>query len=725
MALQKPTAEQIQNWISGSLSAEEARVVEHYFDLHPEELPAIEPPALLKEATHAPSPEIDELIDSLKKQLVPKQGLPHVGQWLDYLDATSSPGILGRLGDLEVHQVLSSTAMAIVLKAHDAKGERWVAIKILAPTLAANPQAKERFLREAKAMAQLHHDAILPVYDITSGENPWFSMRYVSGGTLQDALDHEEEFLKTPEFITRLANKAAQALALAHREGLIHRDIKPANILLSNDRSQIWLSDFGIAKATDDPSLTLGQALTGTPRYMSPEQANCASLDNRSDIFSLGAVLYHCATGQAPFQGEETTQVLHQISTQAPTSIESFQTGLPPWLAQLITDCLQKNPADRPDLLTALKERTVRRDFSRVKKTTLVLLPLLLLTTIIIWKFAPPSLPETELAQESKNEILVPTTGKRFQDLAQAIHQSPPNSRFILKGTLLVNNRIATPPGTGLHLEAAPGKSARIVIQNTPIGLEIGGNVTLKGIRFEHYGPPGEKITVLARDAERLSVSNCFFYSDAKNLSDRSPHWAMQAQAITRTIIERCTFQGQTMGAVVLYDAKQTRPFRDGNLIITDCLLHCSTAILLRSRGANSEFDVVAERIVFRGNYLIAGSKHNDFRPTRLTLRNSLIDASEATIFDFQGDLQTSEKLLTVSSENSLYDGPTGALVVTGKKAAIKHLPIIDKARTPLFGEQQLLRENLPAELSHPALQTFRTAPEPLSDFKFLRNQRK
>ncbi|MGJ8725707.1 MAG: serine/threonine-protein kinase [Roseibacillus sp.] len=728
MQNERPDSDLIQRWIAGTLNAEQARVVEFYFEQHPEELPDPLVPPLLKEAAHTTSPEVGELIETLKKQFT-NQASNAVGitSWVDLLTPSDEPELLGHLGGLEVLEVVATTAMAIVLKARDPKNDRLVAIKILSPVFATQDTARERFLREASAMASLQHESILPVYQVQADDIPWFTMRYVEGGTLQDALDAKEPFLSTPEFIERLATKVAQALALAHREGLIHRDIKPANILLSSDRAQIWLADFGIARATDDPSLTQGQALAGTPRYMSPEQAHGAPLDSRSDIFSLGAVLYHCATGHPPFPGESSTQVLHQISTTEPTPLPSIRPGLPTWLSQLIHDCLQKKPSQRPEILTALRERSARRK-PLLKSIAIAAAGLIALGLILTGVHFLTNGSKNKQHQKSKKsslqKIFVPDTGKYYADLAQAIHESPPNSILELDGTFLIQERIITEPGIGLHLRAAPGTQPQIIIRGALIGLEINGNTTLEGIHFKHYGLPGEKSILIARNAETLTVSDCSFLSDARAATDIKPLWALTALSIDKTTVERCTFQGQTMGAIVLYDAKYTRPFRNGNLTLKHCLFNCSCGVHLRARSPQSEFDIIAEKIIFRGNYFLAGSSHNDFRPTRFTLRDSLLDATEAVIFDYQGNLRNSKKQLAITIENSLYAGPEGALVVTGEKATVERLPAIDDAKALLFGKKELLPGSLPTNLTHPAMATFETAPRPNPDFQFPRNHR-
>lgn len=713
----KPSPEQIKQWIAGSLNAEDVRVVEHYFEQHPDELPHVEPLPLLKEASETTSPEISGLIENLKKQFTSQQALPDIGNWLDLLTATKSPELLGKIGHLEIQEIISTTPMAIVLKAHDPEKERLLAIKILSPALASDSQARERFLREAQAMAKLEHEAILPVYDINDGPSPWFSMRYVAGGSLQDALDADEPFLKTPDFIERLATKTAQALTNVHREGIIHRDIKPANILLSSDRSQIWISDFGIAKVSDDPSLTMVQAITGTPRYMSPEQANCAPLDSRSDIFSLGAVLYHCATGQAPFQGESSTQILHQISSQNPQPLKSIRADLPNWLTQLISDCLAKTPSERPQPLVALEEKKVRKNLNlRHIATALIIVSCLTFFTALYSRSQ-----KNKNTDEPKKLIIATATGERYTDLYEAILQSPSGTPIELEGNFLLEKKIITPPGSALHLRAASGKKARIIIRDTWAGFEVGGDLTLEGIQFEHYGKKGLQSTIITSGANAVSIQDCSFYSDAKKLNDPAGHWAITSRATTKTTIKRCTFQGQTMRAITLSDGKHFRPYRDGNLMMSDCLMDCPVGVTLNCNDPNSKFKIQGEHTIFRGEKWIIHAEESKICPTHITLSNSIIDAKLSLLLAFNTDPVFFRKNLTWIDQNNFYSYPERALVVTGQQAIVEPLPSIQNPTTPLFGKKQLLLENLPKSLTNQAKGIFQRAPEPNPQFKYQR----
>src|SRR5262249_53170596 len=166
-----------------------------------------------------------------------------------------------------------------------------VAIKLMAPHLAAHAAARRRFAREARAVAAVRDEHVVAIYQVEpDGPTPYLVMEFVGGVSLQDRLGR-----RGPPRVRgglRIGMQAARGLAAAHAQGIVHRDVKPANILLENGVERVKITDFGLARAADDASLTQSGAVTGTPNYMSPEQAAGAAVDARSDLFSLGSVLY-------------------------------------------------------------------------------------------------------------------------------------------------------------------------------------------------------------------------------------------------------------------------------------------------------------------------------------------------------------------------------------------------------------------------------------------------
>ncbi|MGL5098171.1 MAG: serine/threonine-protein kinase, partial [Planctomycetia bacterium] len=210
---------------------------------------------------------------------------------LDFLEPSTKPGSIGRLGHYEITEVLGRGGFGVVLKAFDEKLHRVVAVKALATRLAATSPARKRFLREARAAAAVKHENVVAIYAVEEKPVPHLVMEYVAGQTLQQRLDQEGP-LDLAE-VLRIGRQVAESLAAAHDRGLVHRDVKPANILLENGLEQkVKITDFGLARAADDASLTQSGVVAGTPLYMAPEQARGDAVDPRTDLFSLGSVLY-------------------------------------------------------------------------------------------------------------------------------------------------------------------------------------------------------------------------------------------------------------------------------------------------------------------------------------------------------------------------------------------------------------------------------------------------
>jgi WD40 repeat protein/serine/threonine protein kinase len=273
-----------------------------------------------------------------------------------FLSPSTKPGSLGRLGHHEVLEVVGKGGMGIVLRAFDDKLHRVVAIKVLAPHLASNATARQRFVREARATAAVNHDNVIAIHAVDDiGSIPYLVMHFVSGQTLQDKLDRTGP--PPLKEVLRIGLQIANGLAAAHKQGLVHRDIKPANILLENGVERVRITDFGLARAADDASLTQSGMIAGTPQYMSPEQAEGKPVDQRTDLFSLGSVLYAMCTGHPPFRAPSTIAVLKRVCEDAPRPpIREANPEIPDWLEAAITRLHAKDPAKRFRTATEVAE---------------------------------------------------------------------------------------------------------------------------------------------------------------------------------------------------------------------------------------------------------------------------------------------------------------------------------------------------------------------------------
>jgi serine/threonine-protein kinase len=259
---------------------------------------------------------------------------------------SENPSLLGTLDEYDVIEPLGAGGMGIVFKGYDRELQRYVAIKLLASSVSLVGSAKQRFVREAQSAASIVSPFVVPIHAIAShGEIPYLVMSYVPGVNLQELI--EESGALTPLQTVRIARQVALGLAAAHDRGLIHRDVKPGNILIERNGQRAVLTDFGLAQAADDASLTHSGLLAGTPNFMSPEQANGTVIDARSDLFSLGSVMYAMLAGHPPFRAPNAYAVVKLLIEESPRVLSSIQPTTPEWLVRLVMRLLEKDRNQR------------------------------------------------------------------------------------------------------------------------------------------------------------------------------------------------------------------------------------------------------------------------------------------------------------------------------------------------------------------------------------------
>jgi eukaryotic-like serine/threonine-protein kinase len=291
-------------------------------------------------------------------------------------DSVESPRLIGaryRLGD-----VIGRSLMSEVRRGEDLRLKRTVAIKLLRDD--GDPRSVARFEREAQILARLHHPNIVVVFDTgVDGEERFIVMEFIEGPTLREVLDNDGPL--SLERASDITSKLASALGLAHERGIVHRDIKPSNVMLLHDGG-VKLVDMGIARLRSQEALTLTLTVLGTARYLSPENARGDRLDGRSDVYSLGCVLFEMLTGRTPFEGSPVALSFAHVNTPAPR-VRSINPGVPAAMDELVASMLEKDPAHRPQtgeavqgsLVSAMRHESVVRTavLERTKPTSAVI----------------------------------------------------------------------------------------------------------------------------------------------------------------------------------------------------------------------------------------------------------------------------------------------------------------------------------------------------------------
>ncbi len=338
------------------LSSERAGQVQALFD-RIVELDAVDRTAYLDEACRG-DPDLRREVESLLAAFAAHGSdvrhvlgqlllAPQAGVETPPLDSKLDPyRLTGQtISHYQVLEKLGGGGMGVVYKALDEKLDRTVALKFLPPHLSMDAESKARFIHEAKAASALDHANICTIYDIDETEQGqlFIAMAFYQGETLKAKIARRPFPL---EEALAYAIQVADGLSRAHDAGIVHRDVKPANVMIT-DRGRVKIVDFGLAKVAGQTQLTQAGTTLGTVAYMSPEQARGEVVDARTDIWSLGVVLYEMVTGQTPFRGDYQEAVLYAIQHEEPEPLTGLRTGVPPALEHVVMKCLAKDPAQR------------------------------------------------------------------------------------------------------------------------------------------------------------------------------------------------------------------------------------------------------------------------------------------------------------------------------------------------------------------------------------------
>jgi tRNA A-37 threonylcarbamoyl transferase component Bud32/anti-sigma factor RsiW len=486
-------------------------------------LPKTDIPSKLREA--AGSHRLSNVIQKLRGRAPASRtaiGVPET----DVLPIDESPTARDRLSrqprqiaEYDIQAVLGRGGIGVVYRATDRALARDVAIKVLRADLADNDSLRERFLREARAAAALRHDNVVTIYGVGQhAEQPYLVMEYVPGGSLADRLLRKGK-LSGPEVI-RLGIEVASSLAAAHARGIVHRDVKPGNVLWDAESARYKLTDFGLAKALDDVSLTRTGTLVGTPEYLSPEQAEGGTVDARSDLFSLGALLYAACTGESPFHADSTIGVLHRVRTLLPPGVRQMRPDCPAELAKVIDRLLIKNLNQRYQSAGAVVEE-LRRIEARLGASSAHHAPpgrarsarawparlvaaaaLVFVTAAVIGGWLATR--DVDSGAESDNGVVAPQgafvvqgASRRFDALSDAVAAAPAGGVIEIHGS----NRFPMKPirieGRPLVIRAVAGGRPILVpdgkeSQSEP-AITTDSDLTLEGLQIEWAAEAGSE----------------------------------------------------------------------------------------------------------------------------------------------------------------------------------------------------------------------------------------
>lgn len=292
---------------------------------------------------------------------------------VELLGPTDYPDMMGRIGTYEVSGVVGRGSTGLVLKAFEQRLNRYVAIKVLSPNFASSGSARARFEREARAVAAVAHEHVVPVFAVDEYRNvPYLVMQYVGGGSLQQRIDRQGP-LEVCE-VVRVGMQVASGLAAAHAQGIVHRDVKPANVMLESGVERAMVTDFGLARVIDEASMTRSGIITGTPQFMSPEQAKGDYIDHRSDLFSLGSLMYTACTGRPPFRSETVYGVIRRVCESKIRPIREINPTAPEWLETFIARLCSKDREDRFESAKIVRE-TLAQELAHLQSPTAINVP--------------------------------------------------------------------------------------------------------------------------------------------------------------------------------------------------------------------------------------------------------------------------------------------------------------------------------------------------------------
>jgi serine/threonine-protein kinase len=600
---------------------------------------------------------------------------------LSFLQPTDRPGFLGRLGQYEIRSVIGRGGMGMVFEGVDGLLKRTVAIKVLPALMHVSDEARARFLREAQAAAALTHENIVTIHAVDQADGlPFLVLQHVCGESLEQRLRRQGR-LPFVE-VVRIGVQVARGLAAVHEKGWVHRDIKPANILLEHDTGRVKIADFGLAKVPGEETGTLAGTVAGTPDFMSPEQATGGAVDARSDLFSLGVVLYAVCTGASPFRGASPLSSLDRVRGHVPTPLAQVDASLPPWFCGIVDRLLEKDPERRLSSAAKLAQALERSGSAPLeaaprggatlpvklarKKRWAIGAALLTLaavvTAVIALKREGAGSRPPEPGPQPASGFVISGRPQVFGQLADALAAARDGDVIEVQG----NGPYATPPlrtdGRALTIRAADG-SRPVFLADAPGPrpfLHADADLSLQGLEVRWIIDIASTVAevdlaqyvVISNTRGKLALTNCRVVNGRVNPSVgatgeelvlKDCHFQNGVGAFLRLApggvahIEGCQFEGRTALATLIpgQPKKVDRPVTI--LLVNNTF--ASSATLDLAMGPPQPLKVTARQNIFDNEHLV-----------RLSRRTKPVESTEP-----QGLIRLLQSFVKWSDEGNLH----------------------------------------------------------------------
>ncbi|MEM7316683.1 MAG: serine/threonine-protein kinase, partial [Planctomycetota bacterium] len=396
---------------------------------------------------------------------------------------------IGRVDHYDLIRCVGRGGMGVVFEAFDHELQRAVALKIMSPALLVDETNSQRFLREARAAAAINHPSVVAIYAVSKvRELPYLVMELIDGQSLQSLLVENPKL--NVDTVIDVATQLAEGLSAAHEKGVVHRDIKPANVLVQNGTGKVKLTDFGLAYTVSDTSLTKTGTLLGTPEYLAPEQIDGGNTDHRSDLFSLGSLIYHLSSGKPPFARESVVATLREVATFQPLPLAQINADVPAWLSELVGHLHQKAPHQRIEnaatVADVLRSQTLQsvptRDTTSNKlaaKWKYAGVVTLLILGFVVLAFSPLSGWKTRSILQADNSDELNEILEEYED--DLVVRLTSGEAYLME-PLEIEERV-------IEIFAAEGEDPQLIFDladdESAISIKAGGRLEVTGVRVE------------------------------------------------------------------------------------------------------------------------------------------------------------------------------------------------------------------------------------------------